>query len=223
MNKSRAKQKEKQSKQPYERQIPLPIDDSVHEPYPIDDGWPECLAMVIKEVAGKCMYPIEMAGTSCLTAISTASQSLSRTQRLEGLNGSAALYLLAIADSGDRKTSCDELFLRAIEDYARSLESKNSKKVNKYNSKVESWEAAKHAILTQLKKSTLSSEDRKVNEKALKKHELKKPKAPLIPDYIYKNFTIESVNKGLSKWPSIVIACDEAGSLFGGYLSLIHI
>ncbi|MDQ3796460.1 MAG: YfjI family protein [Pseudomonadota bacterium] len=54
--------------------------------------------------------PVSLVACSALSALSLTYQALADVRRADKLSGLCSLYLLAVADSGERKTNCDNFF-----------------------------------------------------------------------------------------------------------------
>ena len=57
--------------------------------------------------------------SSALGALSLTGQAYVDVKRAEGLTGPTSLFLLTIADSGERKSTCDKFFTEPIRNYER--------------------------------------------------------------------------------------------------------
>jgi putative DNA primase/helicase len=67
-------------------------------------------------------------------------------KRAEKLEGPVGLFLLTIADSGERKSTCDGFFTRAIRDYEEA-QAEAAKPVWKdYRAAIEAWDAMRGGI-----------------------------------------------------------------------------
>jgi putative DNA primase/helicase len=86
------------------------------EPYPLD-ALPDTIRAAVEEVAGFVKAPVPLVASSALAALSLACQAHIDAKRAEKLHGPVGLFLLTIADSGERKSTCDGFFTRAIRDY----------------------------------------------------------------------------------------------------------
>ena len=84
--------------------------------YPLD-ALPDAVRCAVQEVADFVKAPIPLIATSALAALSLAIQAHTDVERAEKLHGPCGLFLLAIADSGERKSTCDGFFTTAIRDY----------------------------------------------------------------------------------------------------------
>ncbi|MER2601378.1 MAG: PriCT-2 domain-containing protein, partial [Candidatus Competibacter phosphatis] len=76
------------------------------EPYPLD-ALPDTIRAAVEEVAGFVKAPAALVASSALAALSLACQAHIDAKRAEKLHGPVGLFLLTIADSGERKSTCD--------------------------------------------------------------------------------------------------------------------
>ena len=92
--------------------------DSATEPYPVE-ALPGVLRAAILEVQAFVQAPTSLVAGSALAALSITAQGHVDVQRAAKLVGPSSLFLLTVADSGERKTTCDGLFLAAIREWER--------------------------------------------------------------------------------------------------------
>ena len=85
-------------------------------PYPLD-ALPAKIRAAVDEVQGFAKAPRAMIATSAIAALSLAIQPHANIERAQGLHSPVGLFLLVIADSGERKSSVDGFFTKAIRDY----------------------------------------------------------------------------------------------------------
>jgi putative DNA primase/helicase len=83
------------------------------EPYPID-ALPDSIRLAVQEVEGFVKAPLAMVAGSALASISLAAQAHIDVERADRLCGPTGLFFLTIADSGERKTTCDSFFSQPI-------------------------------------------------------------------------------------------------------------
>jgi putative DNA primase/helicase len=88
------------------------------EPYPLD-AMPDTIRAAVEEVQGFTKAPVPLVASSALAALSLTIQAHADAKRAEKLTGPVSLFLLTIADSGERKSTCDGFFTKAIRDYER--------------------------------------------------------------------------------------------------------
>ena len=82
-------------------------------PYPLD-ALPSGLGEAVREVIDFVQCPMALAACSALSTLSVSAQHLANVRRAEGLTSPVSLYTLAIAESGERKSSVDKHFTTAI-------------------------------------------------------------------------------------------------------------
>ncbi|MFK7825131.1 MAG: DUF3987 domain-containing protein [Oligoflexales bacterium] len=191
------------------------VDEYESKPYPLS-SLPQLLRDAIEEVVTYTQAPISLVVTSALSVLSTVAQGHVNVKRAQNLEGPASLYLLAIAESGERKSTCDKLFQKPIMEYQTLQESKNISELQEYQSKLLSWEAQKSAIIDNIKHKTKKGEKISDLESSLEKTEKQKPIKPLEPQYLKSDDTPENLAWSLSReWPSSGILSSEAGLVFG--------
>lgn len=81
---------------------------------------PPLLKDVVFEVQGQVKAPMPLVVSSALAAVSVACQGIADVRRMESLEGPISLWFLSIAESGERKTTVDNLFMRPIRDFQAS-------------------------------------------------------------------------------------------------------
>ena len=185
--------------------------------YPID-ALPDSVRCAVQEVAAFVKAPIPLIATSALAALSLAIQSHADVERAANLSGPCSLFLLAIAESGERKSTCDGYFTKAIRDYeAQELEAAKPL-IAAYKSKHDAWEAQRNGLKERIKE--LSRKGNPSIDPAPELHELDmgEPTPPRIPQLIYGDATPEALTHSLSKeWPSGGVVSSEAGTVFGSH------
>ena len=75
------------------------------KPYPLD-ALPDTLRAAVEEVRAFTKAPIPLVASSALAALLLAAQAHADVKRAEKLCGPVGLFLLTIADSGERKSTC---------------------------------------------------------------------------------------------------------------------
>ncbi|GAB4273895.1 MAG: hypothetical protein Kow0029_13850 [Candidatus Rifleibacteriota bacterium] len=195
---------------------PEPIADrSQPGPFPIEHV-PTKVRLPIVEAQQNIQAPPAMVAASALSALSLACQSKIDVARNDNLTGSVSLYSLVIAESGDRKSSADKAFVDAIRNYQNEIAERNKPLLQEYHSDYAAWQAERDGCLRAIKQAAGTDKIDKFKE-ALKEIDSDEPKRPHNPQYIYQNFSIEGLRKGLSEWPSAGIFSAEAGAVFGSY------
>lgn len=187
------------------------------EPYPVD-AFPETIRMAIEEVAGFVKAPLPLVASSALSSLSLALQAHADVKRAEKLTGPIGLFMLTIADSGERKTTCDGFFTKAVRDYEQQQAEAFKQPMKDHKAAIGAWDAECSGIkekIRQLAKNGQSTESMKT---ALRDAERDKPEPPRIPRLFYADVTPEALAFGLARhWPSGGVVSAEAGIVFGSH------
>jgi len=197
---------------------PQPLSAKVEpEPYPVD-ALPDTIRAAVEEVAGFVKAPLPMVASSALAALSLAIQAHADVRRDEILSGPVSLFLLAIADSGERKTQADKMFAKPIQDY-QDAQAEAAKPVLKdHKAAVEAWEAKRSGIKDKIRQLAKEGKSTAGMESDLRNMEHDKPKPPRVPKLIREDATPEGLAKKLQKeWPSAGVVSNEAGIVFGAH------
>lgn len=196
---------------------PLPlIHQSEARPYPID-ALPGRIGAAVREVADFAQCPISLAACSALSALSLAGQGLANVRRSEGLTGPVSLYFLAIAESGERKTTCDERFMLSIRKWEEQQAEQAKPDVARYEAERRAWEAKGEGILNAIKQGAKNDKPTAKQEAELRQLEFQKPQPPRVPELLLDDNTPEAIAWKLAdKWPSRGSISSEAGVVFGG-------
>ena len=187
------------------------------EPYPLD-ALPLPIRAAVEEVAGFVKAPVAMVASSALAALSLAIQAHADAKRLERLYGPVGLFILVIANSGERKSTCDGFFTKTISDYVEAQAEAAKPALKDHRAAIEAWEAKRQGIKEKIR---LLAKDQKSTldmESALRDLEHDKPKPPRTPRMLYADVTPEALAYGLAKqWPSGGVVSAEAGIVFGSH------
>ena len=187
------------------------------EPYPLD-ALPNTVRAAVKEVADFVKAPVPLVASSALAALSLAIQAHVDVRRAEKLEGPAGLFLLTIADSGERKSTCDGFFTKAIRDYEAEQAEASKPVLKRYKADIEAWEAKRSGIKDKIRHLAKDSKPTDGMESALRELEQDKPEPPRVPRLMYADATPEALAHGLAKqWPSGGVVSSEAGIVFGSH------
>ncbi|MBQ0721638.1 MAG: DUF3987 domain-containing protein [Gammaproteobacteria bacterium] len=187
------------------------------EDYPLS-ALPEIVGRAVAEVLDFTKAPVPLVASSALAALSLAIQAHTDVKRAEKLSGPTGLFLLTIADSGERKSTCDGFFMQAIRAYEVEQEKEAQPEIKNHEAAMQSWNARLTGIkgkITQLAKAGKPSEK---EENSLRELEYKKPEPPKVPRLIYGDATPEALKWNLAKaWPSAGVISSEAGLVLGSH------
>lgn len=185
--------------------------------YPLD-ALPGLVRCAVAEVAGFVKAPIALIATSALAALSLAIQAHVDVVRAEKLSGPTGLFLMAIADSGERKSTCDGFFTKAILDYEEREYEAAKPLVKDYQSANDAWTAKCAGVKEKIRTLAKESKPTADMESALRALNDDKPTPPHVPRLNYADATPEALAYGLAKeWPSGGVISAEAGIVFGSH------
>ncbi|MDP1646186.1 MAG: DUF3987 domain-containing protein [Thiobacillus sp.] len=198
--------------------VPQPLTAKVEpEPYPID-ALPDTIRAAVEEVAGFVKAPLPLVAASALAALSLAAQAHIDAKRAEKLHGPVGLFLLTIADSGERKSTCDSFFTKPIRDYEEAQAEAAKPILKDHNAAIEAWEAKRGGIKENIRQLSKAGKPTHGAESALRDLEHNKPEPPRTARLIYADATPEALAFGLAKqWPSAGVVSAEAGIVFGSH------
>lgn len=188
-------------------------------PYPLD-ALPLIMQDAVGEVRDYTQAPLAMVACAALSALSLAAQGLYDVKRDEGLTGPTGLFVLAIAESGERKSTLDSHFMKPIHVYEATCAEDAKPAIKQFNTDMQAWEATNKGLLGKLENAARSAESKPTDKiKAeLDQHHERKPEAPTVPRLIYGDTTTEALTSGLGKtWPSAGVVSSEGGVVFGGH------
>jgi len=185
--------------------------------YPVD-ALPAVIRDAVREVAAFVQSPLPMVASSALAALSLAGQAHCDVVRADRLTGPSSLFILTIADSGERKSTCDSFFASAIRAYETEQADAGRETAKRHAAAVTAWEAKVSGVKEKLRQQAAKQESTSRMEAALCDLELSKPEAPRVPRMLYADATPEALAHGLAKqWPTAGIVSSEAGTVFGSH------
>lgn len=188
-----------------------------YEPYP-SDALPSIVRAAVEEVAGFVKAPFPMVASSALAALSLAIQAHIDVKRADKLHGPTGLFMLTIADSGERKSTCDGFFTKTIRDYEEEQAEAAKPDLKRYKADIEAWEAKQSGIKDKIRQLAKDSKPTVGMESVLRELEQDKPEPPQVPRLMYADATPEALAYGLAKqWPSGGVVSAEAGIVFGSH------
>ena len=185
-------------------------------PYPLD-ALPPIIQKAVIEVQEFVKAPLALVAASALSATSLASQGLASIERASGLVGPCGLFFITIADSGERKSTCDKFFIDPIRAWQAGEAQRLEAQIKAFKAQYAGWKAEVEGL-----ESLVKSEARKRKPTTNLQGELaevmsRQPVPPKVPDLLYADATPEALGHGLTKWPSAGLMAHEGGVVFGGH------
>lgn len=199
----------------WEKPVPLRR-DMESRPYPLE-VLPPLIRDAINEVEQFTQAPIALIAASALSAVSATVQGLVSVERGTGLRGPASLFFLTLAASGERKSSADRYFTRAISEWEAAQREAAKPVLAEYRASLTEWQCTedgyKQAIKNGAKQGTPDTEA----ADKLRELEQCKPSEPRIPSILRMDDTPEALAVALSRWPVAAMMSNEAGIIFGAH------
>lgn len=159
--------------------------------------------------------PLGLVAASALGAVSLVCQNLIDVCRLNTLRGPVSLFLLTLAESGERKTAVDKLLMEPLYQQEMLLYSRHKNELTTWKNKEELLKAQKKALLSKLNKELRKGADESETQlEALQKNRGEKP---VRYKFIFNDATTAAIKDQLcGQWRSVGIMSDEAGIIFDG-------
>jgi putative DNA primase/helicase len=191
--------------------VPAPL------PYPLE-ALPPTMRAAVAEVLAYVQCPPALAASSALAVLSTAAQGRVDVVRDHGLDGPTSLYLLAIADSGERKSTVDRLFSRALRDWQRGALDAAQPALARYRAALTAWDAHAKGLAAAIQAAAKAGKNASGAEAALQAHENCRPVPVRAPVILHTDVTPEALAWSLhTGWPSATLMTAEGGLVLGGH------
>ena len=197
---------------------PQPIESQIiSEPYPLE-ALPDTIRLAVEEVLGFVKAPVPLVVSAALSALSMAVQSHADVARAEKLTGPSSTYLLTIADSGERKSTCDGFFTESIRKYESEQIEAAKPFVTQYEADFAAWDMKYAGVKDSIRAAAKAAQPTESIEADLLQLQQDKPEPPKIPRIIYGDATPAALKYSLAKiWPSGAVVSSEGGIVFGGH------
>ena len=198
-----------------ERHAPEEPSPLVHQPEPAE-AYPLKALGPLKDAAAAIhditQAPAAIAAQAVLGVAALAVQGFADVETLGG-RAPSSLYLLTIAGSGERKSTCDNLAMRGVRCFEEELAAGRVTELTGWRNRHALWEADRKRIVA------AKADDRtKASEREADLHALgAEPEEPRLPIVTTGDPTVEGLvkNMGLLR-PSLGIFSGEGGAFLGG-------
>lgn len=192
--------------QPLLREIPA------GEAYPVHALGPLCDA--VEAVQGMTLAPIAIPAASALAVASLAVQGFVDVETLGG-HRPTSLYALTIAQSGERKSSCDAPLMASLRAFEKDEAKSRREDMAHWENTYALWKGERDRILAEAKKG--KGEKRTAAQADLNALG-KEPTAPPSPDRTVTEPTYEGLTRKFAEgMPTLGIFSDEGGQFLGGF------
>lgn len=197
---------------------PLPLAARLEpEPYPLD-ALPSTLRAAVDEVQSFVQAPVALVASAALAALSVAAQSHVDVKRLEKLSGPVGLYLLMIADSGERKSTVDGFFTSALRRYQEEQAEAARPAIERHEAEMDAWNSERDGLLSAIKDCAKKGKATAKLRDDLAELQRHKPEPPRVPSLLMADETPENLAWRLAKqWPAGGVLSSEAGLVLGAH------
>ena len=132
--------------------VPLVREEEEPKPFPIE-ALETTIEEAVIEFQGYGKQPLSMIASSALATASLACQGLADVGRDSQNIGPISLSLLTIAESGERKSSLDKAFSKALRDWEREKADEMKVVIKKSIADHSDWEAKRNGLLGAIKEA----------------------------------------------------------------------
>ena len=186
---------------------PLVHEASPPEPYPLAAMGP--LREAAEAIHDRTQAPPAIAAHAVLGAAALAVQPIANVETLGG-PAPTSLFVLTIAQSGERKSACDRLALAGVRAFEAALMAEHGLNIASWRNRHALWDAERKRTLGEKEK------DRTAREADLNALGAE-PEAPPQPIVVTPDPTVEGLVKNMASLrPSLGLFSDEGGAFLGG-------
>ena len=188
-------------------------------PYPIE-ALPPVLLEAVLEYHPYGQQPLALVACAAIGNLALAAQARANVARDSTLSGPISLNFMTIAESGERKTTVDRAFGKAVRAWEREQKDAAAPDITAFKAAQQIFEAKMDGLRRGL--SGASSGNGKFSPEALEQQikdlQAREPRPPLVVHLLYEDVTIETLLRDMAAgWPSSAWWSDEGGIVVGGH------
>lgn len=173
------------------------------------------LNAAIDEVERNVQAPRPLIFSSALAAIALAQQGLMDVMKPNGQRVPTSIMMLVIGDSGERKSTVENVFLDPIRQFEREQKVRYQEQLRRWQVSHEIWSERRKALMKSAAQDTPAAAQ--AAEQRLLDHISKEPVKPREFKAIYEDSTPEALYSGLSKnLPTAGLISSEGGGILKG-------
>lgn len=181
-------------------------------PYPVQALGP--LRAAVEDVQSLTQAPLAIPAQSALAVASLAVQGFANVETLGGVSPTS-LFLLTIARSGERKSTCDSHFVSILREHEKDQQRLYRDAFQDWQNEQIVWRAKREAIQSALKSNSEGKREEAENDLDALGPE---PIAPPLVDRTVSEPTFEGLTRLFATGqPSLGLFSDEGGQFLGGH------
>ncbi|USU01362.1 YfjI family protein [Pseudomonas siliginis] len=175
------------------------------------------LQCAMDEVQTNIQAPRGLILSTALTAIAIVSQGLIDVRKPNGQVVPTSLMVLTIADSGERKSTVENVFLGPLRDFQRQQGSVYQHELQMWQVRHDIWKARRTALLKDITKKSSVGQPIQDEEQQISSHQVTEPLRPKEFKLLYEDCTSEALFLGLyQNLPTAGLTSSEGGGVLGG-------
>ncbi|WP_411749429.1 YfjI family protein [Serratia marcescens] len=178
------------------------------------DSFPPLLRETILDVHECTQAPVPLIASSVMSALSLSCQGLIDVKVNDTVVSPVSLFLLVIANSGERKTTVDRMVLKPLYQHDARLISQFEDKGRDYEIEQQVWNEKQKAISSLFRKKTIKGQCIEELSQRLRKLLTEKPVPPKTRKRIYNNVTPEALQTAMHSHSAHVgLIADEGANV----------
>ena len=179
------------------------INDKNPAPFPIT-VLPEFFQQVAQRIHAETQSPIPLICSTMLSVMSMSVQDLYDVAPKHNMKSLLTLYLIVLAESGERKSTVYKLLMQSIFDIEYIWEMEYQKELLTYQAELPIWEIKINALRKKLQQEVKNGTDTESSSSELKKCELQRPQEPVRKRFIINDTSKAALKKELGNgWQSL--------------------
>lgn len=187
-------------------------------PYPFRQ-FPPVIRNVIRSLHDNTQIPVELISNVVLATISLTCQSLIEViQPHTNMPEPCSLYLMAVAEPGEGKTTINRLVMKPCYEFAAELIRQFEEQNISYRRELKLWKVRQQALENNYRQAIKKNYSGKDEEQAIILNLRNEPSRPPRLNFIYEDTSLKALVEGLSEHPEAGIISDEAITFFNSYL-----
>jgi len=198
--------------------VPLGRAEEAASAFPVN-ALPPLMAEAVQEYARYGQQPLPMIAGSAIASLSLAAQGLADVRRDSVLVGPIGVYVLTVAESGERKTAIDNAFSKEIRAWCDERREQMRPQIKDVQALHDAWELELKALQESFGKASRGNDTVKKDELRARLVELKKnePPIPKLPQVFFSDVNAASLGAALTGgYPSAALWSNEAMLFVGG-------
>ncbi|HIC8785369.1 MULTISPECIES: YfjI family protein [Enterobacter cloacae complex] len=189
----------------------------IGRPFPVQ-VLPLIIRNAVYEVTQNTQAPSALVAASALGAISLACQNGIDVCRFNHLRSPVSLFLLTLADSGERKSSVDKALMKPLYDLEEQRFIQYMRDYAVWENNMQVFNAQKKALTSKMKSEIRCNKNASATEAQLKAFLETRPAEPVRFKLMFNDATPAAIKDFLcGQWRAIGMMSDEGGTIFSSH------